>query len=393
MLFRTPTRAALARLCWAWLASAAAAVPPAAQDTVIPQTALSLCSTLTAVSRETVAAGTGLAVSADGRRLLEYLHTPGGAELKLRDLDARAERRVYLAQPALPPGILWRIREAVFSPAGDLLVVSSTGAIWVLAAETGQVLHLIGFEPEKQVYPGDFSLSGGELAVVFWPPESYLADAVVKKPIEVRFYDARTGSPRRSLALTLDSTDQWSKIELAPDGTRLAVLRRAMRWPGKARLLLFAADAGKLLWEKKVGAEDFAWSADGRSLAALGSELVWLNATTGKQARKAERKVRSSEFHKLRIAESLQLAVGHFSRYNPFKRLLDRREQRNARLMFWRLDTAKTVCEIELGATTSADAWLTARGEVVALEETYQVRSPLRLLQSARIVTYRLRLP
>src|SRR5205807_2298067 len=221
----------------------------------------------------------------DGRYLVQYIHTTQGVELKLRNRDTGEDRSVQLEPPSLPPGVTWQVHEIIFSPSGSLFAVRSVGAIWVLDAETAQVRYQIGVDGEKQAYPGKAALAEGQMAAVFWPPESYLADAVPKKPIEVRFYEAATGKVLRSLSLALDSAERWTKLALAPDGSRLAVLLRSTRWPGKARLRVYASEDGKLLSERNIGAEDMAWLGDGRDLLVLGSQLSWLDAGTGNKRR------------------------------------------------------------------------------------------------------------
>src|SRR2546425_146217 len=224
---------------------------------------MSLCPALTVATREMVPAGTAIGVSPDGRYLVQYIHTTQGVELKLRNRDTGEDRSVQLEPPSLPPGVTWQVHEIIFSPSGSLFAVRSVGAIWMLDAETAQVRYQIGVDGEKQAYPGKAALAEGQMAAAFWPPESYLADAVPKKPIEVRFYEAATGKVLRSLSLALDSAERWTKLALTPDGSRLAVLLRPTRWPGKARLRVYASEDGKLLWERKIGAEDMAWLGDG----------------------------------------------------------------------------------------------------------------------------------
>ena len=393
MSARMPSRPALAIVTLACVLPLCQPQAPAAQDTRVPQTALSLCPALTVVAQQTVPAGTAIAVSPDGRYLAEYVHTTRGAELTLRQRDTGSERRVRLDLPQLPPGVLWRIHEIVFSPSGETLAVRSVGAIWVLATDTGKIRYQIGFDKAKETYPGKLSIAGDRLAVVFWPPESYLADARAKPPVEVRLYDLATGRALYSLALPLDSSNQWTELRLSPDASRLAVLQRPTRWPGKARLAVFAADSGKFLWEKKEGAEDLAWSAGGSQLVTLGGQLSWLDAATGKKLRGAEKSLRFSELQTLRLSEAANLAVGHFVRYNPLKRTLVLNDRRNTRVLVWRADTGKALCELSLRPEMTADVWPTPRGELIALEETYEVRPPLRLLRGARRVTYRLSPP
>ena len=379
---------ALGLLAWSGLPGDAAG-----QDTRVPQTALSLCPALTVVSREDVPIGTAIAVSPDGRRLARYIHTTLGAELKIRDRETGEERRARLDPPQLPPGFGWQIHGVTFSATGELVAVRSVGAIWVLAADTAEVRYQVSYDAEKQAYPGKASLAGGQLAVSFWLPESYLADAVAKKPVEVRFYEAASGKLLRSISLALDSANQWTEIVISPDATRLAILLRATRWPGRARLALFAAEDGKVLWERKIGAEDLAWSSDGKSLIVLGGELSWLDAATGNKRRGAERTLRFSESQSLRASEAGKLAVGQFSRYNPIKRGLNLDDRRDSRVLVWRLDPGRALCELTPRESEGSDVWPTSGGELLALEQRYEVRPPLRLLRGAVLVTYRLNAP
>ena len=361
----------------------------AGQDVRVPQTGLSLCTSLTVVSRETVTTGTGIGVSPDGRWLVQYIHTPRGLEMTLLDRDSGRERRMRLDPPPLPPGVIWKATGITFSPAGNAFILRSVGALWMVDAARAEVRFQISAEKEKQLYPGQASLAAGQLAVAFWPAESYLADAAAKKPIEVRFYDAASGRHTRTIELALDSSSYWMQMALAPAATRLAVLLRPTRWPGKARLALYQAADGKLLWQRKASAEDLAWSADGHQLLILGGQLAWLDAASGKELRESPGQVRFSESQTLRASEPANLAVGSMARFNPLKRGLLAPDRRDARLILWRLDNGKVVCEQQLRAAQGVDVWPTARGELIALEEQYDVRPPLRLLQSATLVVYK----
>jgi len=360
-----------------------------AQDSVFPQSALSPCVPLSRVSQEDVAPGTGIAVSADGRRLAQYFHTPTGAELTLHDRDFAEVHRVTLDPPSLPPGIPWRITAVALSPAGDRLAVQSIGAVWMLSAETGEILYRIDADFEKQLYPGQLSLAANKMLLALWPPESLVADAKPKHSVEVRIYDATSGQVSQTLFLPLTTADPWTRLALSPGGTQIAALMRTTRWPGKARLALYQVNDGKKLWEKKFSAEDLAWSADAGELLLLGNELLWVDAATGKKVRAAQNKVRSSEDQTLRTSEPANLAVGFFLRYNPFKRLLAMNDTREPQFLLWRLDTGQALCALLLDDAQRVDAWPTARGEIIALEETYDVRPSLRILRAAQIVTYR----
>jgi hypothetical protein len=363
------------------------------KDTLVPQTALSLCPALEVGSRESVPAGTALAVSADGIHRDTWLHTTTGAALDLRNRDTGVTRRIELVPPPLPPGVTWRVQEAEFSPDGSRLAVRSTGAIWVIDTQAAHVLFLAGVDAATQTYPGKMSWGGKQLAIVFWPVESYLADATAQKPVAVRIYDGTSGQVTRTLQVQLPSSNAWTEPRLSPDGSRVAVLVRANHWPGKAVLMLLAAETGKPVWENKISAEDLQWTSDGKQLMALGSELVWLDSENGKEVRQAGTSVAHSENQKLRVSEAAHTAAGKFSVYSPFKRMLKRNELRETRVVLWQLDTGKGICEIPIAAANSVDAWPTARDELISLEETYDVRPPLRLLKSAQIVTYQISKP
>lgn len=357
-------------------------------DKLVPQTALSTCPALQVVSREPVLAGTGLAVSSDGRFLATFIHTTAGAVIELRERETGQERRIDLEPPSLPAGVQWRIYEASFSPSGEWLAVSSVGIIWVLDVAGAKILYSIGADTPAQSYPGKFAWGDNHLAVSFWPPESYLADARAKKPVEVRLYDAASGKVEQKVAVPLASADAWTEVRLSPDGTWLAVLLRAQRWPGKADLLVFAADSGKEVWQQKISAEDLQWSVDGKHLLVLGNDLVWLDAANGKPVRRLDTDIHHSEYQKLRVSEGAHLAAGEFALYSAFKRVF-REENRQTRLLVWQLDSGKTLCEARLDAATDAEIWITGTGEILTVETIYEVRPPLRLPKSARIVTYR----
>jgi dipeptidyl aminopeptidase/acylaminoacyl peptidase len=324
--------------------------------------------------------------------MVEYVHTTRGAELKLLERDTGAERRVLLEPATLPPGIIWRIEELAFSPGGSLLAVQSVGGVAVLDAATGEVRYRIAGDAEKQTYPGKLSLTEDRLAVSFWPPESYLADAVTKQPVAVRIYEAATGKLVQEVSLPIESSNHWTEFALSPDGTRLAVLLRATRWPGKAHLRMVNTADGKPLWEHKASAEDLSWLNDGKQLLVLGGKLAWLDASSGKTLRDAEKHVRFSELQMLRESEAGNLAVGHLAHYNPLRRGLFLSDRRDTRIMVWRLDNGKAICEIGPRPSEGADVWPTARGELIALEEQYDIRPPLKLLRSAVLVTYRVEL-
>jgi hypothetical protein len=405
---------------------------PAQQVTVVPQTALSPCPAVTVVSREEIPAGSLLAASPDGRWLARLAHTAEGAEIFLRHRPPRAvippfpaapatpnpetyskpnltaapatnlpqppqekqdERMILLEKPVLPAGIPWRVHEMRFSDDAALLVVRSVGAVDVYSVAEAKRLHRILFDKEKQTYPGQFALSSATpapaLAVAYWPAESVFADATATKPVEFRLLDALTGSWQRSLMLPFEASDAWTALALSPDAARLAVLRRPTRWPGRSQLAVHSTADAKLLWQAKLDAEDIEWTHDARALLALGSELHWLDAATGKPQRKAAGSAGSSEFQRLRVSGDAALGVGHFARYSRWRRLLRRGDTSESLLLVWRMEAGTVLCEASLRPSQRAEVWPASGGELIALEESYDVKPPLRLLQSARIVTYR----
>lgn len=364
--------------------------PLFAQDTVVPQTTLSTCAAVSIVSREAIAAGTGLAVSPDGKWLALFVHTNRGGEVTLRPRGAGESLLIELDPPALLAGVTWRILEAAFSPNSEYLAIRSTGAIWVVDVAAGNIRFQIGVDPEQRTYPGKMSLSAATLSVIFWPPESFLADVQSKKDVEVRLYEAATGKLQRSLNLALQSSDAWTEMELSPDNSRIAILRRATRWPGKAHIIVFAADSGKLLWETKISAEDFLWASNNKSIFALGSRFVTLDAESGKQKGESKFDFGSAENQKLEIDATANLAIGKLSQYSRVKRSLGGSDRRETSLVLWRPDQAAPVCQVSLPPSMSVKAWLTSQGEIITLEEIYELHPKLRLLKSAQIVVYRL---
>lgn len=365
-------------------------LPVRAQDLVVPQIALSPCPVVSVAARETLTAGAGLGVSPDGRWLAVYLHTNRGGEVTLRARESGEAHRIELVPPALPPGVTWRVMDATFSPSSELLAIRSTGSIWIIDVASGKSLYQVALDPERQLYPGRLSLAANTLAVFFWPPESYFAEAKAKHGADVRFYEAATGKLLRTLPLALESSDAWVEMKLSPDASRIAVLRRATRWPGKARLNLFAADSGKLLWEAKISAEDFQWTGDGQSLYALGGRLMTLDAATGRQKSESKAEFGSTEYQRLRLNEAANLAVGQFLHYSRWRRGVLLNDRRESVLVLWRLEKAEPLCEMVLPPPRSVEAWVTPRGEIITLEELYDLRPQLRLLKSAQMVVYTL---
>jgi hypothetical protein len=385
----------------------APAVRTAAQDRVIPQTALGTCLPLSMVEAREIPPGTGVSVSPDGRWLAQYIHTSKGGEVRLFERvlattassSIRVETMVTASQPAhtltlqppsLPGGVQWRILEARFSADAELLAVRTVGAVFVISAQRGVLVHTAGFDKERQAWPGQISFGGSTVAVVYWLPDSAFAQHAAQQRVEVRLLEAATGKWLRSLLIPIESSDAWTKISLSPDGARLALLLRPELWPGKSRLRVHDTSTGKDNGELKIAAEDLDWSADGRELLLLGSRLVWLDSGTGKEIRKAEGDAGASEFQKLRVSEAANLAAGHFTRFSAIKRTIRMNDQRDTALTIWRLQSGEQVCRVSFLQTTTVQVWPTAQGELVALEETWEANSEKRQVKSARVVTYRL---
>ncbi|MGH9775714.1 MAG: hypothetical protein ACRD50_12290 [Candidatus Acidiferrales bacterium] len=369
------------------LAQTRAPVPT--EVTRVPQTAFSLCPCLNVVSREEVIPGTALAVSPDGRFRLSYFQTPSGAHFDLLDRDSGEKRQFDAAVPKIPPGIVWRILEAEFSPDSRWLAVRTIGATWIFPAGLTQPVWTIAADSDKEIYPGKMSWGGDHLAVIFWPAESFLADAEPKKPVQVKIFDAPTGAVALTFNLPLALSDSWTVPRLSPDALEIAVLERARRWPGKARLLLFSTRTGKSLWERNLSAEDIAWSADGKRLLSLGSELTWLDSSTATPVRQTAGSSAHSDLQRLTINENAGLALGRFAEYSAFARALGGGKKRVTHFILWNLPANRDFCQETFVPEVSADPWITSRGEIISLEETYDVRPPLRLLKSARIITYK----
>jgi hypothetical protein len=354
----------------------------AGNDARMPQTALSLCPALTVATREELTAGSALAVSSDGQFQLIYFHTPRGARLTLLNRDTQESRQIDLPTPPIPPGVTWRIQDVQFSPDSRWLAVRSVSMIWVLDTANGRILFTTGMDAAKQLYPGTVSWAANKLLVTFWPPESYLADADSKVPVGLGIYELPGGEVSRTMPLSVHTSNEWLEARLSPDATRLAVLERARNLHSKARLALLAVDSGKALWARGIAVDDFAWSTDSKRLFVLGKELTALDVEKGKTLGGTAPQSDAGEYQRLRVNEAGQIAAGTFIADSSFTR--------PSPLAFWRLDTFQKFCEVPIEPASSVDAWLTARGEVLALEETYDVRPPLRLLKSARLVTYKL---
>jgi hypothetical protein len=359
-------------------------------DTRVPQYALSTCPVLRVETTENVLPGTELAMSPSGQFRAEWVHTPQGAELTIIDRDKSERARIELPAPPLPPGIAWRVLEAKFSPDSQLLAIRSVGRIWVADAAEAKLLYSINVDLDKQLWPGSFTWSEKHLGVTFWPPESILADAPTKGPVMFDLYEAASGAGILAVPLNLPSSDAWLEPVLSPDASQLAVLERARNWPGTARLVLLATVSGQVVWEKKLSAEDIAWSDDGSQILALGKKLTWISAKDGHEIRHSATDAGASEYQRLKFSEASGVAAASFSLYSAFHRLFSKHQQETELIVLWDLKSGEELCSKELDAGTSLELWLTARKEIVTLEELYDIRPSLRLLKAAQVVTYKI---
>ena len=115
-----------------------------------------------------------------------------------------------------------------------------------------------------------------------------------------------------------------------------------------------------------------------------------LDAESGKQKGESKFDFGSAENQKLEINETANLAMGNLSLYSSVKRRFGKSDHFETALVLWRLDQAAPVCQVSLPPSMSVKAWLTAQGEIITLEENYELHPKLRLLKGAQIVTYRL---
>lgn len=362
-------------------------------DASVPHTLLSACAALQVVARQEMTPGMQVAISPDGQFRAAYFYTGGAVTVLLHDRDTEDEQRIELPLPAIPPGIEWRLLGAEFSPDGDWLAVHGTGTVWVIDTPAAELRSTISFDTAKQLYPGQMTWSNNALGVLFWPPESVLAEAPPKTPVDFGIYDPANARMLHSVPLTLAAADSWNVVRLSPDAKRVAVLERAQKWPGSARLRVISIDTGKALWDRKADGEDMGWSADGSQLLLLGGKLRWLDAATGKDVRSAAKDLGPSDYQRLRFSNAGNLATGILARYSRFNRLFGDNGQREWMFALWQTATGAQLCQVPLDPAISLDPWVTARGEVVALEQTYELRPPLRLLKSAVLVTYRYNTP
>jgi hypothetical protein len=351
--------------------------------------ALSGCSKLVRVATEEVTPGTQIAVSGSGRYLASYVQTASGVSVTLRNRETGETKSTDLAPPALPPGIAWRAIETAFSPNGLWLAVRGVGVIWVVDTATGDLKFTIGPATDEELFPGKMAWADDELAAFFWPPESVFADAPIHGPVSVRIYGVPDGKMLRELSLLVHSSDPWTIIRFSRDDKRLALLEQPRKWPGSAQLTVFDAASGKHLWQDSTGVQDIGWSADSTRLLGLSGQLEWFDGATGIKIGASPHDVGSSEFQKLRFSEAGRLAAGLVAHYSSLHRLFHHTEEISWVLAIWRVDDGEGVCEVTLSPETTLDPWVTSRGELVTLEERYEIRPPLRLLKSSRIITYR----
>jgi hypothetical protein len=361
----------------------------AAQDTRTPQSLLSTCPALQIVTRKDMTPGTLLAVSPDGQFRAAYFYTGGAVTVLLHDRDTEDEQRIELSLPAIAPGVEWRLLSAEFSADGEWLAIHGTGIVWVIDTSAAELRSTILIDAPKQLYPGQMTWSRNSLGVLFWPPESVLAEVAPKAPVEFRLYDPANAKLLHTLPLTLAAADSWNVVLLSADGKRVAVLERPQKWPGSARLRVVAIDNEKDVWDRGVDGEDIGWSADGSQILVLSGKLRWLDAATGKDVRASDKDLGPSDYQRLRFSNTGNLAAGVLARYSRMHRLFGNKSQREWMFALWQNSTGAQLCEVPLDPAVSIDPWVTARGEVLALEQIYDLRPPLRLLKSATLLTYR----
>jgi hypothetical protein len=251
-------------------------------------------------------------------------------------------------------------------------------------------VYSIGVSSDGGLWPGNFTLSNDQLGVIFWPPQSALRDQPSKRAALLDIYDLPTGKGLRGVPLNTRTSSAWMEAELSPDDKWLLLLERARTWPGRAHMILLDAVSGKPLWEKKYSVEAEAWTADSSQLLALGSLLMWLSPKDGQTLRESASDAGASEFQRLRFNEASGAAMGLFSRYSSFQRLFTQHPEESALVILWRMDTTQELCRTQLKSGTAIDGWVTSRGEIITLEETYAPRSPTPRPKAAHIVTYRL---
>jgi hypothetical protein len=392
---------ALLALCPALFLAGALCARPAQKQTLTParyakgdvrmsQYALSTCPALTTGTSVDAVPGASITVSDDGKYLASWIHTIGGADLTLRNRDSGAEHRIELPAQIVPPGMTWRVLQARFSPDARWLVVGAMGRVWVAEASSGRLLYSVGVSGDGGLWPGDFTVSNDQLAVAFWPLRSALGDQPSRQAALLDIYDLPTGRGLRAIPLDARTSAAWTKVELSPSGKWLLLLERARTWPGQAHLALLDAASGQPVWKKRYPVETAAWTGDGSQLLALGSRLMWLSARNGQILRESGSDAGASEFQRLRFSETSGAALGLFSRYNPLQRLFNRHPEESALVVLWRMDTAQELCRTQLNSGMAVDGWVTSRGEVVVLEETFASGSPTPRPKAAHIVTYKL---
>lgn len=371
----------------------------AAQDRIVPQTMLSTCPALRIAEWKDARAGELLAVSGDATHMAWMAHTAEGAQITFESRGAAAQEaeeagaaaaaplRLQIPRAPMPEVVGWRLLRAEFSADNSLLIVSAAGTLHVIDATAARLLYALAFEAASDRVPGDFSLAGGTLAVLRWPAETMRTESKPHERTEVRLVDVGSGKWLRSLMLPLASPPAWTRLLLSPDAKQAAVLERATRWPGKARLSLYNVEDAQRAWQMKLDAEDIAWSPDGSQVLALGRKLLWIEAASGKARREFDLASGRSEHQRLRADQAANLAVAQFARYSMTRRALGGRDARNASLRIWRLDSGQMVCSRELSAAERIETWLTPAGELVALEEALDPASGAP--RTARMVVYR----
>ena len=356
--------------------------------------ALSSCPAIAAVSSEDAVPGAALAVSPDGRFLAIWVHTMSGADLTVRNRDTGAEHRIELPAQAVPAGIAWRVVQARFSPNGRWLVIHSLGRLWVADPVAGRLVYSIGPSEDGGLWPGGFTMSNARLGVTFWQPRSVLQDQISKRMPVFDIYDLATGRGLRAIALDTHASAAWVEADLSPDDKWLLLLERSRSWSGKTQVSLLVADSGQLVWRRKYPVDTVGWAGGDLKLLALGGRLLWLSAQNGELIHASgEADGGSNQFRRLRFNEASGVALGVLFRSKPIQQMFSQDPERSPVAVLWRLETLQELCRIRLKVGMNVNGWVTARGEIVTLEETYIPRSATYRPTSARIVTYRLAPP
>ncbi|MFF4036121.1 helix-turn-helix domain-containing protein [Streptomyces sviceus] len=231
---------------------------PSLDDTV------RLWDTASGVARATVTAGHNgrgtmqVALGADGRTLVTSNN--GDPEIRVHRLPAD------LSQTTLPGSADTSVDDVVFSPDGDAVATVRQGPVgrgevqlWDAGSGNREASLTLDTGPASRGKQPSFSVS--RLGAVGFEPtgRALAARSVRKGVIEVR--DVATGRLRLSRALGAGGTAVFS-----PDGTRLAVVGR------RGAVHLLNLSTGVRHTTAQPGSRRMAFTPDGRSLAAVGTE-------------------------------------------------------------------------------------------------------------------------